>query len=619
MLIRVLFILIISITVSYSQNSESVKELTNQIVNDNDNDSIKVAKISNWIINNIKFNTKAFKTNEIFTCDETIKKKAATNQGYSNLFAKMLDFAKIKNSQITGYYKGVFYENGDKFLRANHIWNAAFINNKWYLFDITLASGYLQNASLTNANTQKLKWVKSYNKDMLFADIYNFRKTHLPLQKYWQLINTPITITEFEQNIFVKKRNENYDYIKQIDANYVKHPKLKNILKSYDIAFKENPNNVSIIGIKYNMQAIDLFQPIKKRSVSDEADYKKIISKINSLNKRASLQFASHIRNVKKEYKLRAVKNKTFSTKNTKQINTEIKTTNQDIAKRQKIIEQLNKKNETFLSLIETYEKSKINYENKAPAIASDISTYTKLKKEYSEIINILNNIKQIDTDTIEYKIKSINILEDSVNKMLSYRLNYEEQKTNFINNFSFNRLSIYNNINDFIELYKNIISKLITEFNSNVDTSYFNIETKLKLLVKRAEIHYKKAKTIIVSKKMEDSIFTLLNNTIDSIYNNAQFVLKANISSFKPMIKNLNKGYFNNYKNILSELEKQLKAETERYNNFNEYYNQLQNQEINLFNSFISKCNKRITKSYNDYKKEGPDSLDEIKLNFIE
>jgi len=619
MFIKIFFILLISATISIGQNNQLVKDITNKIISASDNDSVKVNKISNWISKNIRFNTKVFKNNEVLTCNEIIKKKLASNQGYSNLFAQMLNYAKIKNSQITGYYKGLFYEEKEKFLRANHKWNAVFINNKWYLFDLTLASGYLQNTNTTNANIQKVKWIKSYNKNMIFVDINYFNKTHLPLQKYWQLTNSPITITEFEQNIFKKNKNKNYNYIKQIHANYVKHPKQKDILKNYDIAFKENQKNVSLLGLKYNMQAIDLFQPIKKRSVSDDSDYKKIISKINGLNKQASLQFSAHIRNVKKEYKLKTVKNKTFSTKNNKQINAEVKTANFDIAKRQKIIEQLNKKNEIFLSLIETYEKSKINDENKVTAIASDISSKVKLKKEYTNIIKILNTIKQINTDTIRYKIKSINTLEDSVNKMLSYRLKYEKQKTNFINNFSFNRLSIYNNINDSIKRYEKITSGLTTEFNSNVDTSYFNIEKKLKLMVKQAEVHYKKAKTIILSKKMENSIFALLNNTIDSVYNNAKNVLKANISSFKPMIKNLNKRYFNNYKNILSELEKQQKTEDERYNNFTEYYNQLQDIEINLFNSFIEKCNKRITKSYDDYKKEGVEPINEVKLIYIE
>jgi len=619
MLIKLFLILTISITVSYSQNSIRVKELTKQIINENDNDSIKLIKISKWITNNIKFNTKAFKTNEILTCEDIIKKKLATNRGYSNLFAKMLDYAKIKNSKITGYYKGLFYEKNDKLLRANHMWNAVLINGKWQLFDITLASGYLQNTSTTNANTQKLKWVKSYNKDMLFTDINYFKRTHMPLQKYWQLTNTPITITEFEQNIFTKKKYENYDYIKQINANYVKNKKLKNILKNYDIGFKENPYNVSLIGLKYNKQAINLFQPIKKRSVSNDTDYKKTIAKINNLNKQASMQFTSHIRNVKKKYKLKATKNKTFSIKNTKQINTRIKTTNQNIAKRQKIIEQLNKKNEIFLSLIETYEKNKINDKNKVVSIVSDISAKIKLAKEYNEIRKILYTIKQIDTDTIKYKIKSINVLEDSVSKMLNYSLNYEKQKTNFINNFSFNRLSIYNNINDSLELYNKIISELVNEFNSNVDTSYFNIETSLTHIVKLAETHYKKAKIIIISKKMENSIFALLNNTIDSVYYNAQLVLKANISSFKPMIKNLNKDYFSINKNILSELENQQKTETERHNNFDKYYNELLNQEISLFNSFIKKSNKRITKLYDDYRKEAIEPIDEIKLLFIE
>ena len=619
MLIRLTFILIISIPVSYSQNSKAVKELTKKIFSENDNDSIKVVKVCNWITKNIKLNTKAFKTQQTLSCDEIISKKIATNQGYSLLFSKILDYAKIKNSQITGYYKGVFYEKNDEFLRANHMWNAVFIQDRWYLFDITLASGYLQNASSTNAYLQKLKWVKSYNKDMLFVDINYFRKTHLPLQKYWQLTNTPITITEFEQNIFVKKKNEKYDYKKQIDANYVKRPKQKDILKNFKIGLKENQKNISLEGLKYNMQAMKKFKPVKRRSISNEGDYKKTIAEINKLNKQASLQFASHIRNVKKLYKQKATRNKNYTTKNTRIINDEVKTINIAIIKRERIIEQFNKKNEIFSSMIEAYEKKKINDENKTYASKNDISKNTKLVTEFNELKKLLELIKKINIDTIKLKIENINILEDSVCKLLSYRYNYEKQKTNFINNFSFNRLSVYNNVVDSISWYKKTTLSLVTEFNSNVDTSYFNIESKIKLLIKQAESHYKKAKTIIVSKKMDNSVFALFNNTIDSIYMSSQQILKTNTSAFKPMIKKLGKAYLSTNKDVLSELENQQKAETERYDNFTKYYNELLNQEVNLFNSFTDKCNKRITRSYDDYKKQGSESLEEVKLIFVE
>jgi len=619
MLIRLTFILIISISVSYSQNSKAVKELTKKIFSENDNDSIKVVKVCNWITKNIKLNTKAFKTQQTLSCDEIISKKIATNQGYSLLFSKILDYAKIKNSQITGYYKGVFYEKNDEFLRANHMWNAVFIQDRWYLFDITLASGYLQNASSTNAYLQKLKWVKSYNKDMLFVDINYFRKTHLPLQKYWQLTNTPITITEFEQNIFVKKKNEKYDYKKQIDANYVKRPKQKDILKNFKIGLKENQKNISLEGLKYNIQAMKKFKPVKRRSISNEGDYKKTIAEINKLNKQASLQFASHIRNVKKLYKQKATRNKNYTTKNTRIINDEVKTINIAIIKRERIIEQFNKKNEIFSSMIEAYEKKKINDENKTYASKNDISKNTKLVTEFNELKKLLELIKKINIDTIKLKIENINILEDSVCKLLSYRYNYEKQKTNFINNFSFNRLSVYNNVVDSISWYKKTTLSLVTEFNSNVDTSYFNIESKIKLLIKQAESHYKKAKTIIVSKKMDNSVFALFNNTIDSIYMSSQQILKTNTSAFKPMIKKLGKAYLSTNKDVLSELENQQKAETERYDNFTKYYNELLNQEVNLFNSFTDKCNKRITRSYDDYKKQGSESLEEVKLIFVE
>lgn len=615
MITRVVLFLFISTLASYSQTYKTVKELSINITNENDNDSIKVTKICNWITKHIKLNTKAFKTPIILSNSEIISKKPATNQGYSNLFSDMLNSVNIKNHQITGYYKGIFNENGDEFFRANHIWNSAFINNKWYLFDITLASGYIQNTSTTNADLQKLKWVKSLNKDMLFADIQYFRKTHLPLNKWWQLSNTPINISEFEQNIFGKKKNENYNFLKEINKINTKKPRLSEKIKLIDNTYKNNPKNNVLIGLKYNIQAIEAFSPLQKRTVRTDAEYKEIVAQINKYNKLASLEFASHIREIKKQNKQKLAKNKKLSSKNLREISDGTKQLNKDIALRQKTILHLNKKYNTFLNLIEAYEKNKTN--NSITDI--NVSTNTKLNIEFSEIAKINNTINKINIDTIIYSINSITTLEDSLIKVLKERYKYEKQRTTFINNFSFNRLGVYNNVSDSIILYKKLSLNLENEFNQKADTLYFNIEPYIKLLVKQAEAHYKKAKVIITSKKLDNSVLNTLNNSIDSVYTNSQNILKANTASFKHIIKKLNKDFFNISKTIIAELETQNKLENQRYINFNEFYNSLMNNEVILFNSFIEICNKRITKPFIDYKKKGIENIAEVKLIFIE
>ena len=75
MLLRILVVVLICSNFLFSQNKELIKQLTNTVINENDNDSIKTTKIYKWIIDNIEYNTKIFKTQKLQSIEEILDKK----------------------------------------------------------------------------------------------------------------------------------------------------------------------------------------------------------------------------------------------------------------------------------------------------------------------------------------------------------------------------------------------------------------------------------------------------------------------------------------------------------------------------------------------------------------
>lgn len=68
-----------------------------------------------------------------------------------------------------------------------HAWNAAKINDKWYLIDATWNSGYLKGKT----------FVKEYKTDYLFTPGEIFSLDHLPDDPAWQLRQQPLSTGEF--------------------------------------------------------------------------------------------------------------------------------------------------------------------------------------------------------------------------------------------------------------------------------------------------------------------------------------------------------------------------------------------------------------------------------------
>ncbi len=132
---------------------------------------------SSW---NASYNKKFFKN--------LLINKSTVCTGYAYLIQEMALMAGIENTIVNGYLKSSTYPFPEIDV-PNHSWNAVRLNNKWYLCDATLASGYYF--------IDKDEFVFDFNGGYFLASPEIFKKSHFPLEKKWTLLNDNLTFEEF--------------------------------------------------------------------------------------------------------------------------------------------------------------------------------------------------------------------------------------------------------------------------------------------------------------------------------------------------------------------------------------------------------------------------------------
>jgi len=136
---------------------------------------------------------------------------------YANIFNDLATAVGIKSMVVSGYTKS------DKMRVDNlsHSWNAARIDNKWFLFDPTWGSGYVINGVFTrNLNN---KYFKTDPEIMVV--------THMPFDYLWQFRDFPITNQEFIEGVYNDdKTRKSFDFVAEI-ARFEKLPKVDQLLE----------------------------------------------------------------------------------------------------------------------------------------------------------------------------------------------------------------------------------------------------------------------------------------------------------------------------------------------------------------------------------------------------
>ncbi|MBF0473678.1 MAG: hypothetical protein HQK93_08100 [Nitrospirae bacterium] len=215
------------------KEDESLESLAKYLTKDAKSDRAKVWSIYVWVTENIAYDVKGLQSGNYgdLSPNGVLKKRSAICAGYSGLFQNLAQLAGLLVVRISGYAKGAGYKNGQRFEKPNHDWNAVRIDNKWFLIDTTWGAGTVGND----------KFNKNFEDHYFLTPPEQFIFGHLPEDKEWQLLKSPITKEEFESLPFLQPL-----YFK---AGLKLKDNFSNVINATDsVTIKlEVPNNVKLM------------------------------------------------------------------------------------------------------------------------------------------------------------------------------------------------------------------------------------------------------------------------------------------------------------------------------------------------------------------------------------
>jgi transglutaminase-like putative cysteine protease len=164
----------------------------------------KVKILHDWLADNIAYDVDSyFSSTPIRTSNEsTLKRRRSVCHGYATLMEGLCDLAGIPCRNIAGYGRGYSFSSGGSGRpdRENHAWNAVYVDDKWYLVDVTWDAGHVNGRA----------YEKHYRTTYLFMEPQHFVFTHFPADARWQLLAAPLSAEQFEDLPYL--RGPFFDY-----------------------------------------------------------------------------------------------------------------------------------------------------------------------------------------------------------------------------------------------------------------------------------------------------------------------------------------------------------------------------------------------------------------------
>ena len=172
----------------------SLQELTDQLVQNCTTEKEKIRSIFTWVTHRIVYDNKAIATNKILPINNIkliLDRGKAICSGYAHTIQKLSELAGITCVVVTGYASA-----STRLLSINetpdHAWNVVKIGAEWLLLDATWAASYVPLKNSSN----RLKF-ESY----FLVTPRQFIKSHLPGDPRWQLLDYPISYTQFQSGL----------------------------------------------------------------------------------------------------------------------------------------------------------------------------------------------------------------------------------------------------------------------------------------------------------------------------------------------------------------------------------------------------------------------------------
>ena len=177
---------------------ESVEALAAYLVEPARNDLEKARAIYRWITENIDYDAEGIATGSYgdMSPEGVLRSHVAVCEGYGGLFESLAVAAGLEAVKISGYAKGYRYDLGSVFEGpTNHAWNAVKINGTWYLLDSTWGAGYMDEND---------RFVPEFEDYHFLTPPDEFIYRHFPDDPRWQLLESPISKSEFELLVYLR-------------------------------------------------------------------------------------------------------------------------------------------------------------------------------------------------------------------------------------------------------------------------------------------------------------------------------------------------------------------------------------------------------------------------------
>ena len=144
-----------------------------------------------WVACNIKYDTVSFfsKDYKDQSAEGVFRTKMGVCAGYANIYKYLCDHLQMPCEVIGGYSKGYGFDDREGApTETDHAWNAVEIDHHWYLMESTWGAGHLNEQKVFTRQLDSYYFLARPN-EMIYH--------HLPEDDKWQLLQTPIQMTQY--------------------------------------------------------------------------------------------------------------------------------------------------------------------------------------------------------------------------------------------------------------------------------------------------------------------------------------------------------------------------------------------------------------------------------------
>lgn len=198
-----------SFAYNFNQKYQSSSDLAVQLTAPFSSDLEKARAIFSWMVSHVAYDCHRYHNQQperivAYSKEELEQKKREWQQkqiertaknkkglcgDYSRLFVAMCTAVNLEAEMVSGMARDFYRPYRSNHQRYDHAWNAIKIDGKWHLIDATWGAGY------TDAGVTKFK--RSISDGFFMVPPDQFVQNHLPDDPKWQLLDTPISESEF--------------------------------------------------------------------------------------------------------------------------------------------------------------------------------------------------------------------------------------------------------------------------------------------------------------------------------------------------------------------------------------------------------------------------------------